>query len=140
MPVVVKTWFAERLGLMMGIYTGVIGLSGSIGGLTAVPLARAFGGYEATMLAWAVAAVAGLVLAAPLYFPPAGCGGMRFSRPIIGYFPRGGGGGAGRLFSRLIIGYFPLGGGGVTGMLFSRPITVCFPRGGGAWRGGFEKG
>lgn len=62
MPVVVKTWFAERLGLMMGIYTGVIGLSGSIGGLTAVPVARAFGGYEATMLAWAAAAVAGLLL------------------------------------------------------------------------------
>lgn len=62
MPVVVKNWFAERLGLMMGIYTGVIGLSGSIGGLTAVPVARAFGGYEATMFAWAGAALLGLAL------------------------------------------------------------------------------
>lgn len=62
MPVVVKNWFAERLGLMMGIYTGVIGLSGSIGGLTAVPVARAFGGYEATMFAWTGAALLGLAL------------------------------------------------------------------------------
>lgn len=78
MPVVVKTWFAERLGLMMGIYTGVIGLSGSIGGLTAVPLARAFGGYEATMLAWAAAALAGLLLwAAFARFPADGRGDAR---------------------------------------------------------------
>ena len=63
-------------------------------------------------------AVAGLVLAAPLYFPPAGCGGMRFSRPIIGYFPRGGGGGV--------------------GMRFSRPVTVWFRGAAGAGLGGFS--
>ena len=40
MPVAVKkTYAAKDVALMMGIYTGVIGLSGSIGGLTASPLA-----------------------------------------------------------------------------------------------------
>lgn len=84
MPVVVKTWFAERLGLMMGIYTGVIGLSGSIGGLTAVPVARAFGGYEATMLAWAAAAIAGLLLW--LFFARFSAGGEDRGRSQGGNF------------------------------------------------------
>lgn len=91
MPVVVKNWFAERLGLMMGIYTGVIGLSGSIGGLTAVPVARVFGGYEATMFAWAGAALLGLALW--LFFAcfPAGgegatCGSDGRSRSPVGGF------------------------------------------------------
>lgn len=62
MTVAVKGFWARELGTMMGIYTGVIGLSGAIGGLTAVPLSRAGGGVWATMLFWCAAALVGAVL------------------------------------------------------------------------------
>lgn len=44
----------------MGIYTGVVGLSGALGGLTAVPLADALG-VAAPTCAWGVVAAAALV-------------------------------------------------------------------------------
>lgn len=62
MTVAVKGFWAKQLGTMMGLYTGVIGLSGAIGGLTAVPLARAAGGIWATMLFWCAAGLLGAVL------------------------------------------------------------------------------
>lgn len=60
MPVVIKTSFAGSMGRVMGIYTGVVGLSGSIGGLTAVPLAHAYG-VSAPTVAWGFVASAALV-------------------------------------------------------------------------------
>ena len=38
MPVVIKTRWPRRIGTLMGLYTGMIGLSGAVGGLTAAPL------------------------------------------------------------------------------------------------------
>ena len=38
MPVVIKTRWPRRIGMLMGLYTGMIGLSGAVGGLTAAPL------------------------------------------------------------------------------------------------------
>ena len=38
MPVVIKTRWSRRIGMLMGLYTGMIGLSGAVGGLTAAPL------------------------------------------------------------------------------------------------------
>lgn len=62
MTVAVKTLWPENLGTMMGLYTGVIGLSGAVGGLTSVPLMRAAGGVWGTMLFWCAAGVLGFVL------------------------------------------------------------------------------
>ena len=62
MTVVVKATWPEKLGLMMGLYTGVIGLSGAIGGLTAAPLAHFAGSVAGTMGFWAAAAILGFVL------------------------------------------------------------------------------
>ncbi len=60
--VAVKAWFAERTPLVMGIYTGLIGLSGSVGGLTAVPVLEALGSVEAAFGLWAVMAGVALVV------------------------------------------------------------------------------
>ena len=59
-PVVIKTAFSGSVGRVMGIYTGVVGLSGALGGLTAVPLADALG-VAAPTCAWGVVAAAALV-------------------------------------------------------------------------------
>ncbi len=61
-PVICKAWFAEKTPLVMGIYTGVIGLSGAIGGLTAVPAFEFAGGVAGTMALWAVLTVLALLL------------------------------------------------------------------------------
>ncbi len=58
MPVAVKKWFGGRAAAMMGLYTGLIGLSGAVGGLTSVPLLNAFGGIRGPLLFWAAAAAA----------------------------------------------------------------------------------
>ena len=62
MTVVVKTTWPDRIGAMMGLYTGVIGLSGAIGGLTAAPLARLAGGVSGTTSFWGAAGVAAFLL------------------------------------------------------------------------------
>lgn len=59
-PVVIKMAFSGSVGRVMGIYTGVVGLSGALGGLTAVPLADALG-VAAPTCAWGVVAAAALV-------------------------------------------------------------------------------
>ena len=59
-PVVIKTAVLGLVGRVMGIYTGVVGLSGALGGLTAVPLADALG-VAAPTCAWGVVAAAALV-------------------------------------------------------------------------------
>lgn len=62
MPVAIKNWFGSRTASMMGLYTGIIGLSGAFGGLTSVPLMQSAGGIWGALLFWAVAALAaGLV-------------------------------------------------------------------------------
>lgn len=57
MPVMVKTLWLSRMGLMMGIYTGGIGFSGAIGGLSSAPLLEHFGTLSAPLGLWAVAGI-----------------------------------------------------------------------------------
>ena len=59
-PGVITTAFSGAVGRVRGIYTGVGGLSGALGGLTAVPLADALG-VAAPTCAWGVVAAAALV-------------------------------------------------------------------------------
>ena len=60
MPVVVKTQNEAKTGALLGIYTGVVGLSGSIGALTSHPLAALTDFTQSAFLAWAATAVMGL--------------------------------------------------------------------------------
>ena len=66
MPVVVKTQNEAKTGALLGIYTGVVGLSGSIGALTSHPLAALTDFTQSAFLAWAAfgAVVLALWLAA----------------------------------------------------------------------------
>lgn len=90
MPVVVKTADPARVGMLMGLYTGIIGLSGAIGGLTSVPLKNAADSIAGTMGFWAAAAAIGLALwllvVAPAEKPEA-------AKPVVK--PEAGGPGAG---------------------------------------------
>lgn len=52
MPVVVKAQNEARTGMLLGLYTGVVGLSGSIGALTSHPLAGLTGFTQSAFLAW----------------------------------------------------------------------------------------
>lgn len=62
MPVICKAWFGTKTAFVMGIYTGVIGLSGAVGGLTSVPASNLGWGVSGTMALWALLAAAALVL------------------------------------------------------------------------------
>lgn len=55
MPVVVKTVWAQKSGPMMGLYTGVIGSSGAVGGLLAAPLLSLSGSLAVPFGFWALA-------------------------------------------------------------------------------------
>lgn len=57
-PVVIKTGWPERTGRFIGFYTGVIGLSGAAGGLTAAPLLTATGSLAGPFGFWTVCAAA----------------------------------------------------------------------------------
>ena len=72
MPVVVKTQNEAKTGALLGIYTGVVGLSGSIGALTSHPLAALTDFTQSAFLAWAAfgAVVLALWLAAFGRAPP----------------------------------------------------------------------
>lgn len=61
-PVICKAWFSNKTPLVMGIYTGVIGLSGAVGGLTAVSAFDFAGSVAGTMGLWAVLSVFALIL------------------------------------------------------------------------------
>ena len=61
-PVICKAWFADKTPLVMGIYTGVIGLSGAIGGLTAVTAFEFAGSVAGTMALWAALSLLTLLL------------------------------------------------------------------------------
>ncbi|MBP3438351.1 MAG: MFS transporter [Sutterella sp.] len=62
MPVVIKDRFPQNAGRMMGIYTGVIGLSGSVGALVSAPLAGLSGFTQTAFLLWALYGTAVIIL------------------------------------------------------------------------------
>lgn len=61
MPVVVKTVWAQKSGPMMGLYTGVIGSSGAVGGLLAAPLFALSGSLALPFGFWALAAAVAIL-------------------------------------------------------------------------------
>ena len=62
MPVVIKTRWPRRIGMLMGLYTGMIGLSGAVGGLTAAPLFAWGGSLSWPFGFWTAAAVLALIV------------------------------------------------------------------------------
>lgn len=61
-PVHIKERFSEKAARIMGIYTGVIGLSGAIGAQSAYPLAHATEFPQSPFLFWAVFALIAALL------------------------------------------------------------------------------
>lgn len=61
-PVVVKTSFAARVGLMTGVYTAALQTGGALGSSLTPPLSDATGGWRGGLGAWAGLAVLALVL------------------------------------------------------------------------------
>ncbi|QEN13763.1 MFS transporter [Mycobacterium sp. ELW1] len=61
-PVVIKTSFPARLGLMTGIYTAALQGGGALGSAVTPPLENISGGWRPALGAWAVLAVVALVL------------------------------------------------------------------------------
>lgn len=61
-PVVVKSSFAARVGLMTGVYTAALQAGGALGSSVTPPLATVTGGWRGALGAWAALAVAALVL------------------------------------------------------------------------------
>ncbi|MEU4223433.1 MFS transporter [Nonomuraea sp. NPDC026600] len=62
LPAVVKTRFADRAGLVTGIYTAGLGLGGAVAAGVTAPLADAIGSWPGALASWAVLAVAGLAM------------------------------------------------------------------------------
>ncbi|MBD0740984.1 MFS transporter [Streptomyces sp. CBMA152] len=62
LPAIVKTRFADRAGLVTGIYTAGLGLGGAVAAGVSAPLADAFDSWPGALASWAVLAVAGIVL------------------------------------------------------------------------------
>mgnify|MGYP003094153540 CR=1 FL=1 len=60
--VVIKTRWPRRIGMLMGLYTGMIGLSGAVGGLTAAPLFAWGGSLSWPFGFWTAAAVLALMV------------------------------------------------------------------------------
>ncbi|MCP2235001.1 MFS transporter, CP family, cyanate transporter [Prauserella halophila] len=61
-PVVVRTSFAARVGLMTGIYTAALQTGGALGSAVTPPLTEATGGWRGGLGSWAALAVAALML------------------------------------------------------------------------------
>jgi CP family cyanate transporter-like MFS transporter len=61
LPVLVRTYFPERLGLITGLYTTVLNLGAALASAVAVPAAQASGGWRSGLAVWAVIAVLGLL-------------------------------------------------------------------------------
>ncbi|WP_298181008.1 MFS transporter [Saccharomonospora sp.] len=59
-PVVVKTSFAARIGLMTGVYTAALQLGGAMGSAVTPSLEPALGGWRGALASWAVLAVVAL--------------------------------------------------------------------------------
>ena len=61
MPVLLRDYFPNNIPLVMGVFTGFIGFSGSIGAYFSVPLLNAFDSLEAPLGLWVVMAALGLM-------------------------------------------------------------------------------
>lgn len=62
LPVVVKSSFPARIGLMTGIYTAALQFGGAAGSAASPPLESALGGWRQALGAWAVLAAVALVV------------------------------------------------------------------------------
>ncbi|MER6623084.1 MFS transporter [Streptomyces sp. NPDC000931] len=62
LPAVVKARFADRVGLVTGIYTAGLGLGGAVAAGVSAPLADAIGSWPGALASWAVLALAGGML------------------------------------------------------------------------------
>ncbi|MCA2221783.1 MFS transporter [Nonomuraea aurantiaca] len=62
LPAVVKTRFADRAGLVTGIYTAGLGLGGAVAAGVTAPLADALGSWPGALASWSVLAVAGMAI------------------------------------------------------------------------------
>ena len=61
MPVLLRDYFPNNIPLVMGVFTGFIGFSGSIGAYFSVPLFNAFDSLVAPLALWVVMAAWGLL-------------------------------------------------------------------------------
>ncbi|MEU3713924.1 CynX/NimT family MFS transporter [Streptomyces catenulae] len=61
LPVVIKSWFPDRVGPMTGIYSMAMALGTSLAAATAVPLTAAVGGWQPGLAIWAALAVAAVL-------------------------------------------------------------------------------
>lgn len=61
MPVLLRDYFPNNIPLVMGVFTGFIGFSGSVGAYFSVPLLNAFDSLEAPLGLWVVMAALGLM-------------------------------------------------------------------------------
>ncbi|MEU8144981.1 MFS transporter [Nonomuraea sp. NPDC048901] len=62
LPAVVKTRFADRAGLVTGIYTAGLGLGGAVAAGVTAPLADAIGSWPGALASWLVLAVGGMAI------------------------------------------------------------------------------
>ncbi|WP_369373972.1 CynX/NimT family MFS transporter [Streptomyces sp. cg36] len=62
LPAIVKTRFADRAGLVTGIYTAGLGLGGAVAAGVSAPIADAIDSWPGALASWALLAVAGIVL------------------------------------------------------------------------------
>ncbi|MEV1240053.1 MFS transporter [Nonomuraea sp. NPDC049750] len=62
LPAVVKTRFADRAGLVTGIYTAGLGLGGAVAAGVTAPLADAIGSWPGALASWSVLAAAGMAI------------------------------------------------------------------------------
>lgn len=61
LPVLVRTHFPRRIGLVTGLYTMVLNLGTALASAVAVPAAHATGGWRGGLAVWAAVAVLGFV-------------------------------------------------------------------------------
>ncbi|SNR49375.1 MFS transporter, CP family, cyanate transporter [Haloechinothrix alba] len=61
-PVVVKSSFPARIGLMTGMYTAALQGGGALGSAVTAPLGAALGGWRPALASWAALAVVALVV------------------------------------------------------------------------------
>lgn len=61
-PVVIKSSFPAKLGLMTGAYTAALQLSGALGAALSPPLERGLGGWRQSLASWAGLAVLALLV------------------------------------------------------------------------------
>ena len=60
LPAVVRTRFADRVGLVTGIYTAGLGLGGAVAAGVSAPLADALGSWPEALASWALLALLGM--------------------------------------------------------------------------------